>query len=1234
MGVPKFYRWISERYPQINQIISDNTLIPEIDNLYLDMNGILHACTHPNDDDPSAKALTFREMIQNIFSYIDRIVSEIVKPKKVLLMVIDGVAPRAKLNQQRSRRFRAAQERMENMEKLRAKGERVDEESAFDSNCITPGTDFMDQVSKYLKWFIRKKIKEDALWRNLEIVFSGHDVPGEGEHKIMQYLREKRALPNYEPNQRHCMYGQDADLIMLGLATHEPHFALVREVVNFNSFKRGASARQTVMRNTKEAQFQLLHLSILREYIESDFGLGIEETDTFKIDKERLVDDFIFLTFFVGNDFLPHLPTLDISENAFDVIFNAYKFVVSKTHSYFVHNGDIADFDQLETFCQIIGKQEQEILSNREYEDKRTLAKRSKYKDFKPLHTQHEMDEMEVSLQTQYESAVVESSLSKLAVSKASAQVKVRANIYSHLVDNYFNGDGDDEDFDYDPDADAEEETAAGVGGGMGDFEDNQLGVGGEDGEEDYVEDFVTVSKRKGKSPLPLPAPPSTAPAMKFGKDYRGRYYYDKFKQLPSDSSDATLSDDFLKELIAHYLEGLMWCLAYYMKGCVSWTWYFPYHYGPMLQDMKNLKQVAQTIEFKLGTPFLPFQQLLGCLPPASRRLLPSVYQWIMTSADSPCFQFYPKDFAIDMTHKKNPWEAVVLLPFIDEKILLATESQCCNPSLLTAQEKARNSFGFTHIHTYNPNNTETYFSNSAELGFSDIMCCQSSVQQVETSLAPGEYFQPKLIEGTKPFLPGFPTLTSLRILKMEISAIQVNVFGSDSKYKSLLVEVDSMRDKIEQQLAELQSPDAAVRAASEKKFMALLGKSVYVNYPQLHEAKIVAITTERKELRGDFNHSTNSVSNPRVIPYDHVTSQKWAKDSAEEQSRYFKGRSTPGSGGLVIGQVLIRLRVVALQGMKTDLVTGERRKVFGRSETDIPIQLVLWNHLHDPRFVETDRLPLTSLFPNRCEVVGIKGECLGIKGYVIHSDSYDDGKVDSTDELKAAASRPSLQQEHAQGKKKVPKASGPDMRLVDVEFLVPDTAEPQFGHAIAKSLQEPYISSKEVCKVLNISPDLLGKVVGSIAADPGRHDLGLNLKRNGQHQLLGYVRRVENSANGGSTEKIGAPNVWKQTDKVKLVGSVESTVSTVTEQTAAQWEYTVLAIELIADYKAKFPMLFQNLARLPHKPKYLLSELLGKDAEKVLEAIMEWMKSQISFHLPRTLLTTSALSKYVCTLF
>jgi 5'-3' exoribonuclease 1 len=139
MGVPKFYRWISERYPLINQMISGTVILPEFDNFYLDMNGIIHACTHPNDN-VTSNALSEREMMLSIFRYVDRMVTEIVKPKRVLLLAIDGVAPRAKLNQQRARRFRAAQDRTESVTKAKQRGETIDEGALFDSNCITPGT--------------------------------------------------------------------------------------------------------------------------------------------------------------------------------------------------------------------------------------------------------------------------------------------------------------------------------------------------------------------------------------------------------------------------------------------------------------------------------------------------------------------------------------------------------------------------------------------------------------------------------------------------------------------------------------------------------------------------------------------------------------------------------------------------------------------------------------------------------------------------------------------------------------------------------------------------------------------------------------------------------------------------------------------------------------------------------------------------------------------------------------
>ena len=122
MGVPAFFKWLMKRYPKIlieareeinigfniNEIHMNNfgldERIPPIDNLYFDMNGIIHPCAHPEDrDSPSSLA----EMFNSIFDYCDKII-RIIRPRKLIYMAIDGVAPRAKMNQQRSRRFRAA----------------------------------------------------------------------------------------------------------------------------------------------------------------------------------------------------------------------------------------------------------------------------------------------------------------------------------------------------------------------------------------------------------------------------------------------------------------------------------------------------------------------------------------------------------------------------------------------------------------------------------------------------------------------------------------------------------------------------------------------------------------------------------------------------------------------------------------------------------------------------------------------------------------------------------------------------------------------------------------------------------------------------------------------------------------------------------------------------------------------------------------------------------------------
>lgn len=91
-------------------------------------------------------------------------------------MAVDGVAPRAKMNQQRGRRFRSAKEATDLIEKAKQKGETLPTESRFDSNCITPGTAFMARLQDALKHFVKTKLSTDASWQKCRFILSGHEV--------------------------------------------------------------------------------------------------------------------------------------------------------------------------------------------------------------------------------------------------------------------------------------------------------------------------------------------------------------------------------------------------------------------------------------------------------------------------------------------------------------------------------------------------------------------------------------------------------------------------------------------------------------------------------------------------------------------------------------------------------------------------------------------------------------------------------------------------------------------------------------------------------------------------------------------------------------------------------------------------------------------------------------------------------------------------------------------------
>ena len=286
----------------------------------------------------------------------------LIRPRCLVYMAIDGVAPRAKVNQQRSRRFKSAQEaqaqksiKRDMIANLKSQGRTVDPslemEEAWDSNAITPGTAFMDNLATALRYWVVYKMNTDPVW-SMNVILSDSGSPGEGEHKMMEYIRSQRASPAHNPNTRHVLYGLDADLIMLGLATHEPHCHILREdVMATQSVAKictlcgqtgheiqscsGQIAPES-KKPTKKTPYVFLSVAILREYLRAEMSV---RNMPCRFDLERVIDEWVFLCFFVGNDFLPHQPSLQIREGAIDKLIKIWRDNIEELGGYITQDG-------------------------------------------------------------------------------------------------------------------------------------------------------------------------------------------------------------------------------------------------------------------------------------------------------------------------------------------------------------------------------------------------------------------------------------------------------------------------------------------------------------------------------------------------------------------------------------------------------------------------------------------------------------------------------------------------------------------------------------------------------------------------------------------------------------------------------------------------------------------------------------------------------------------------------
>ncbi|EYB97246.1 hypothetical protein Y032_0142g2317 [Ancylostoma ceylanicum] len=656
MGVPKFYRWISERYPCLSEVISD-TEIPEFDNLYLDMNGIIHNCSHPNDDDVKFR-ISQEQIFADIFAYIDKLFN-IIRPKKVFFLAVDGVAPRAKMNQQRARRFMSARTAEEQLQAHLRKGEELPKEKRFDSNCITPGTLFMAELHNELSKWLETKVEKDQAWHGIRVYLSGHDCPGEGEHKIMDFIRHERTLEGYDSNTRHCMYGLDADLLMLGICSHEPHFSLLREEVKFNRpapKKGGAAAPQRA--NPSQINFHLLHLSLLREYLYWEF-YPLKASLPFTYDIEHIIDDWVLMGFLVGNDFIPHLPHVHIHDDALPLLYQTYIQVLPTLEGYINESG-ILNLQRFEVFLKAFAANDRRhFLQTLEDESfLRSKTGRDPHGLFKKEHTEEE---------------------SPLSGAESSEEADGSDEISPDDEAAFVSSDEEDSSSDDIPDElpDGGVESAAELL--------SRLNADSDPGEDELTE-AVMAAELRGMDDKEFENDVETCWTKTVSNSFRRHkrlYYREKMKY-----ENITKSE--LRKQAEGYVRAIQWNLHYYYKGCVSWNWFYPHHYSPYISDVVDFSNMDMS--FDLGEPFKPFEQLLAVLPSASAECLPSPFRDLMCNKESPIADFYPTDFRTDLNGKKNDWEAVVLIPFIDEaRLLSAVQSKM---PLLTPEENARNSIG------------------------------------------------------------------------------------------------------------------------------------------------------------------------------------------------------------------------------------------------------------------------------------------------------------------------------------------------------------------------------------------------------------------------------------------------------------------------------------------------------------------------------------------------------------
>jgi len=353
MGIPAYFGHLIRNYGDV--MISRR----KVERLYLDSNSIIYDVLRELEKD--GKNVCVEDLYQGICDKINEYILSI--SPSFVFVAFDGIPPMAKLKQQKTRRLKTTFERMMNAAVVND-DTTSKPKLGFNTVLITPGTPFMKQLDKYIHDYFRTYSRNTRL----EVIVSGSSEPGEGEHKIFEHIRE------HPPHGNCAVYGLDADLIMLalnhlrvfqkpGLKNSSARLYLYREAPEFIQSLRG---------DFTPNQLYFLDIFALSKLIAREMG-------------DNDISNYIFMSFFLGNDFLPHFPILNIRTHGITLLMERFKAVKNKYPGFrFIDRNDKTEkveiiWTNVKMFLRPFAENERSLLINELSERERLQKKREQF---------------------------------------------------------------------------------------------------------------------------------------------------------------------------------------------------------------------------------------------------------------------------------------------------------------------------------------------------------------------------------------------------------------------------------------------------------------------------------------------------------------------------------------------------------------------------------------------------------------------------------------------------------------------------------------------------------------------------------------------------------------------------------------------------------------------------------------------------------------------------------------